>query len=85
MGWLVTALLFSAPVLYPLSNLPQPYRHWLYLNPLTWVVETWRHVIYWGAWPDWGAALGFGLSGALIACWGAWCFERMKRGFADVL
>jgi len=85
MGWIVTALMFSAPILYPIANIAKPFQVWLYLNPLTWVVETWRHVMYWGIWPNWNQwtmALGVGL---VFAAFGAWVFERLKKGFADVL
>lgn len=85
MNWLVMALMFSAPILYPLSNLSEPFHHWLYLNPLTWVAETWRHVIYWGDWPLWNEWALYGLGGLVFALFGAWLFERMKGGFADVL
>jgi len=85
MSWMVMALLFSAPILYPLATLPAAYRNWFYFNPLTWVVETLRHVVFWGVWPNWGEALIFGFSSCLVAWMGAWVFERMKKGFADVL
>jgi lipopolysaccharide transport system permease protein len=85
MGWLVMALMFSAPILYPLVNVSERYRAWLYLNPLTWLVETWRHVIYWGAWPIWTEWSVYALLGVIFAICSAWVFERMKKGFADVL
>jgi lipopolysaccharide transport system permease protein len=77
--------MFSAPILYPIANIAKPYQIWLYLNTLTWVVETWRHVMYWGIWPNWSQwtmALGVGL---VFSTFGAWVFERLKKGFADVL
>jgi len=85
MSWLVMALMFSAPILYPMVNLPEAYRNWSYLNPLTWVVESLRHVVYWGVWPDWSQWLIFLLASLLTAYAGAWVFGRMKKGFADVL
>jgi lipopolysaccharide transport system permease protein len=85
MSWIVMALMFSAPILYPLANLPAAYREWFYLNPLTWVVETLRHVIYWGVWPRWDEWFIFLNASFFIAFAGSWVFGRMKKGFADVL
>ena len=85
MGWLVTALLFSAPILYPLKTVSQKMGMYLYLNPLTYMVEDWRHVIYAGTWPNWDqwfAYLGFSLVFAVL---GYAVFGKMKKGFADVL
>lgn len=85
MGWLVMALMFSAPILYPMANIAKAHQFWLYLNPLTWVVEMWRHVLYWGMWPNWSEWTLATVLGLGFACLGAWVFERLKKGFADVL
>lgn len=82
---LTMVMLFLAPVFYPLSALPEPYQRWLYLNPLTFIIEQSRMVLLWGAQPDW---IGLGkhlLMGATIAWVGFWSFQKLRRGFADVL
>jgi len=85
MGWLVTALLFSAPVLYPLKTVSQTMGAWLYLNPLTYMVEEWRQVIYAGAWPHWDQWGVYLLCSLAFAAFGYGVFGKMKKGFADVL
>ena len=85
MGWLVTALLFSAPVLYPLKTVSQSMGAWLYLNPLTYMVEEWRQVIYAGAWPHWDQWGIYLLCSLVFAAFGYGVFGKMKKGFADVL
>ena len=85
MGWLINALLFSAPVLYPLKSVSQKMQVWLYLNPLTYMVEEWRHVIYAGTWPHWDHWLAYLLFSLACACLGYIVFGKMKKGFADVL
>ena len=85
MNWVVMALMFSAPVLYPLSSIPEKWRDWLYVNPLTFEIEAFRHVIYWDQWPNasvWTLGMVLGL---VFAAFGAWVFHKMKKGFADVL
>lgn len=84
-GIFTTALLFMAPVLYPISALPEQYRSWLYLNPLTLIVEQARAVLVVGKIPDWGS-LGIYMAFSVAFAWlGFWWFQKTRRGFADVI
>ena len=84
-GIITTVLLFVSPVFYPVSALPIEYRGWLLLNPLTFVIEEARNVLIWGRvidWPRWGISV---LAGLTIAWVGFWWFQKVRKGFADVL
>lgn len=85
MGIVTASLMFLAPIFYPEELIPPAYRPWLYLNPLTVIVQASRDVLVWGRLPDWSLLGGY----ALIACLFAWAafswFEHSRRGFADVL
>jgi lipopolysaccharide transport system permease protein len=85
MGWFVTALMFSAPILYPLKTISASWGPWLYLNPLTFVVEEVRHVIFAGTWPHWSGWLTYLLISLVVAVLGAKFFDWTQEGFADVL
>jgi len=84
-GLLTTALMFLAPVFYPLSALPSEFRPWIIANPLTFIIEQMREVLIWGHAPDWAGLLVY----SLVSLATAWCglawFQRTKKGFADVL
>lgn len=84
-GVLTTALLFLSPILYPVSAFPEDYRHILYLNPLTIVVEQTRDVLFWGKTPNF-FMLGIYWIVTLGIAWlcFAW-FQKTRKGFADVL
>lgn len=84
-GVITTAMLFLAPVFYPMDNIPPYLRHWMYLNPLTEVVNASRDVLVWGHQPSW-TALGLYVLVGIVFAWGcfAW-FQRSRKGFADVL
>jgi len=84
-GIFTTALMFMAPVLYPISALPEQYREWLYLNPLTLIVEQVRLVLIDGEMPSWGALTLYTLVALFVAWLGFWWFQRIRRGFADVI
>ena len=84
-GVLTTILLFMSPIFYPASILPEPYRTFLYMNPLTFVIEQARDVLMWGNLPNWsglGVAL---LVSSLVAWFGFVLFQKTRQGFADVI
>lgn len=84
-GIITTALMFLAPIFYPMTIIPAAYRKWMYMNPLTVIVNASQDVLFWGKPPSW---LALGIY-AVVACLFAWFsfawFERSRKGFADVL
>ena len=84
-GFLVTVSLFLTPIFYPISAVPQSFQHFMWLNPLTFIVEQTRGIVLFGSLPDWqGLAIYTAASAALLSI-GFWWFQRMRNGFADVL
>ncbi len=82
---LLQAAFFATPILYPLESVPEPFRAVLRLNPVAWVVENVRRLIFYGAPPEWaGLGIWSAVTGALMVLGYAW-FMKTKRGFADVL
>ncbi|WP_292977334.1 ABC transporter permease [Nitrosomonas sp.] len=84
-GILTTILLFMSPIFYPASVLPEAYRHFLYLNPLTIVIEMTRDLLYWGNIPNLGTLALYWLATAVFAWLGFAWFQKTRKGFADVL
>lgn len=84
-GLILTAMLFMSPIFYPASALPESVRSYLFLNPLTFIIEQTRAVILAGNLPDWtGLAIYYIM--ALFTAWmGLVWFEKTRKGFADVL
>ena len=84
-GILTMTLMFLSPIFYPITALPESYRVYLYLNPLTPIIEEARKVLFWGHAPDF-VVLGVYLIVSMIVCWlgFAW-FQKTRKGFADVL
>lgn len=84
-GMVTTVLLFLSPVFYPISALPEQYQRWLHLNPLTFIIEEGRNTLIFGRVPgigEWGMMLAAGM---LIAWAGFVWFQKVRKGFADVL
>jgi lipopolysaccharide transport system permease protein len=84
-GLVTTAMMFLSPIFYPVSALPEAYRHLLLFNPLTPVIEQAREVLYWGKVPDMTVLSAYLLAAAFIAWLGFAWFQKTRRGFADVL
>lgn len=82
---LAPVTMFLTPIFFPLSTISEPIRSLLYLNPLTFVIESVRAALFVGAWPNWPA---LALYAALA--WGfAWAgrswFLFVRGEFADVV
>jgi homopolymeric O-antigen transport system permease protein len=77
--------LYLTPVAYPLSAVPEKYRWFFLLNPLTAVVEGLRSSLVFGRAPDWQVvAISAALIGVLLVV-SATMFKRMDKYFADVI
>ncbi len=84
-GVMTTILLFLTPIFYPVSAIPERYRFFLHLNPLTFIVEQSRDLLIFGSGLAWGR-LGLLTAFAFLVAWlgFAW-FQKTRKGFADVL
>ena len=85
LGIVVSVLMFMSPIFYPLSSIPENYRVYLMLNPITPAVEMVRSVLYFGEVPDLLVYLGYVISTFILACIGFFWFQKTRKGFADVL
>lgn len=85
MGMVTTALMFSSPILFPITALPAAIQPLLFLNPLTFLVEQLRGILLFGVSPDWLGLMIYFMVSCVVLVFGWWIFERTKKGFADVL
>jgi lipopolysaccharide transport system permease protein len=84
-GLFMGMLLFLTPVFFPLSVLPDFLQVWVQFNPLATPIEALRQIGLMGLWPNFSALLQLFLIGVGVALFGAWLFEKSRKGFADVL
>lgn len=82
---LTTVLMFMSPIFYPITALPENYRRFLYLNPLTTVIEQVRSVLYLGSPPNFSVLAVYWMAAFMIAWLGFTWFQKTRKGFADVL
>lgn len=84
-GPLTTIIMFLSPIFYPISALPEEFQVYLRLNPLAPVLEQARQVMFWGVIPDYFQYLVCLIIALISACLGFMCFQKARRGFADVI
>jgi lipopolysaccharide transport system permease protein len=84
-GIVTSALMFMSPIFYPLSAIPEDYRYLFELNPIGPVIEQTRNALFFGISPSISLLIVNFLSGALIAFFGFYWFQKTRKGFADVL
>lgn len=84
-GFGVQLWMYATPIVYPLSQVP-PHWHWAFaLNPVTGVVESFRHAFFGTPAPSaWLLATGAGVT-AVIFLIGLIVFSRVERWSADTV
>ncbi len=85
MGLVITLLLFLSPVFYTLEMIPEPLRNFMYLNPLTSLIELFRAAVLLNEPPSLILFTPAFLLSLLVFFAGYHVFNRLRPGFADVL
>lgn len=83
--FMLQILLFLTPIFYPASAVPGKLRLIFQINPLAFLVETFRNLALWGISPSWGAFAAWTAASILFAYVGLRIFQHLRNAFADVL
>lgn len=84
-GVATNLLIFLSAVFYPLSSLPERWQPIASLNPLALVIEQTRRVAVNGLLPEVAYLVAGNAIGVLACEVGFRCFQKARRGFADVV
>ncbi len=84
-GIVMTIMMFLSPVFFPVTALPEEFRSFVMINPLTFIIEQARQVLIWGYLPDWEGLGIYTLLATFVAWVGYVWFQKTRKGFADVL
>jgi len=77
--------LYASPVMYPLSMVPEKYRIFLMVNPMTHLLEIYRSLILKQGFPNWMGVIYVGVLAILLLWIGQSLFLRLKPVFDDYL
>ena len=82
---ILLAMFFLTPIMYDFSVIPARFQWLLKLNPMTMIIDSYRNIFFYGAWPNW-ENLGYVLALSLVLVTaGAWVFEANRETFAEYL
>lgn len=84
-GVLATAMLFLSSAIVPVEALPENFRWVFYANPLTFIIDQARNVVIWGKGPDWIVWTAYLASAVVFSLLSFTLFQKLRKGFADVL
>jgi lipopolysaccharide transport system permease protein len=84
-GSITTILMFLSPIFFPLSAVPEAFQHLIKLNPLTYVIENIRDILFFDFTLDMPEFLTYCLFSLLVLIFGYYFFQKTRDGFSDVL
>lgn len=84
-GFIVVLFMFLSPIFYPLSAVSSDLAVWLSLNPMAHIMEATRDALILGNWPSIKGLLVSWLVSAIVLGLGIYIFNKLQRGFTDVL
>jgi len=79
------ALFYGTPIVYSLSMIPMEFRKFIFLNPMTSIIEGYRSILFYHTWPNFlhlGIVLGVSM---IIFVIGLFIFKKLEKGFAEEL
>jgi lipopolysaccharide transport system permease protein len=84
MPFFIRMFMYSAPIVYSSSSIPERYRFYYAINPLVGVIEGFRACMLGTVMPWSSIVLGMGTAAILLIS-GAFYFRRIERVFVDVI
>ncbi|MBK9313544.1 MAG: ABC transporter permease [Acidobacteria bacterium] len=86
--FLIQFWMYATPIIYPVSMMPERYRPYLAINPMTGVIEGYRVALLGGVngasinWQSLGVSIAIAL---VVLVYASYDFRRMEKTFADIV
>ncbi|WP_041523939.1 ABC transporter permease [Gilvimarinus agarilyticus] len=84
-GFISTVFLFTCPIFFPTSYVPEQYQVILSVNPLTYYVEAIRGIVVYHTLPTLAVFTCASVVALATFAFGFWFFRKTKSSFADVV
>lgn len=82
---LIQMLLYLTPVIYSFNQVPARYRVYIFINPLSGLIQSFRDVTVMGIAPNFALLIYSCLVSVVVFFGGYFYFKRKERTFADVI
>jgi len=76
---------YAAPIIYPLSAVPSWLQYWLYLNPMTFLIEHARGVLFLGTLSRFDHHVAYAGFVLVLFVFGRWFFWKYERRVIELL
>ncbi len=73
------------PIVYPVTIIPEDYRHWMTLNPIYHFTAAYQDILVYGRPPEVGGLVIIGVSSLLLLMLSLFLFRRSSEEMVDVL
>lgn len=84
-GVLLQLLMYATPVVYAASTIPEGFRWILKFNPMTYIIEGYRDIIYYKQMPDLKMLAILFVGGIVLSIIGYCVFQKLQKRFAEEL
>jgi ABC-type polysaccharide/polyol phosphate export permease len=85
-GVAMTVWMFMTPIFYPAGEVQKAGLGWvLKINPMYWLIDSYRRVMIYGEWPKVPVVAAFALVAVVVFLLGSTFFLRQKPRFPDLL
>jgi len=78
-------LFWFTPIVYPVTIIPEAYRHWLNLNPMYPIIDAYQQILVYGNSPQWEGVLIILAVGIILSIVGLFMFRRSSAEMVDAL
>lgn len=82
---ILMAWIYLTPILYPLETIPDKVRWIFMLNPMTAIIESYHHILYWKAIPQFKLLLYAAVVSIVVLIIGELIFKKLDDNFAEEL
>ena len=76
---------YLTPIVYKIEMIPEKYRFWFYLNPMTGIITFYRDILYYKRMPSFNSFGGILIYGIVMIVIGYFVFEKLQKNFAEEL
>ncbi len=84
-GVILQLLFYATPIVYSIETIPENYRWILKLNPMTYIIEGYRDILYYQQMPDLKMLGIIFLIGIAVLIFGYLLFSHLQKRFAEEL
>lgn len=76
---------YLTPIFYSTDMVPLRYRNLVYLNPMSWLIDAYRDVFFYGRAPSATWLACFGAVSILLTLGGMWLFQKRSDMYAEMV